>query len=429
MSTKLSRIAEVAKEKRSERFTSLAHLLDEGFLKETWLTINKKGVAGVDSITIEEYESNLQGNIGNLVSRLKAGKYRATPFLMVEIPKQGGVRNLSIPIVEDRLLQKAVSRILGEIFEQDFQSSSFGFRRGLGPHKALQSLRQQIAVNKTMWIYEVDIKGYFNNVNRDWLMRMLKERITDPVILQLIGKWLKAGVLKDGILIVNKQGTPQGGPISCVLSNIYLHYVLDLWFERSVKPRLKGQAKLVRFVDDFVICFQEFHDATKVKRVLDMRLAKFGLEIAPEKSSLLCFGRFAKERRESQGKRTETFTFLGFKHVCGTDRKGRFCLVRIPSTKSCSKFLKKTKEWLWKHMHFTVRQHQEKLTQMLRGFYNYFGLTHCCHKMDLVQYRVKRQWKRVLSRRSQKGPYRYWSFLTQQDWFKLPNPKVYHPNI
>lgn len=265
MSTKLSRIAEVASQRKSERFTSLAHLLDEEFLRQTWQTINKKGVAGVDRVTIEEYESDLHGNIKELVTRLKTGKYQATPSLMVEIPKEGGTRNLSIPAVEDRLLQKGVSRILEAIFEQDFQDCSYGFRPGLGPHKALKSLRQQIVANKTMWVYEVDIKGYFNNMNRDWLLKMLKERISDPVILRLISKWLRAGALRDGILIVNRNGAPQGGPISCVLSNIYLHFVLDLWFKRCVKPRLKGQSKLVRFVDDFVICFEKFHDATRVK--------------------------------------------------------------------------------------------------------------------------------------------------------------------
>lgn len=429
MSTKLSRIAEVASQRKSERFTSLAHLLDEEFLRQTWQTINKKGVAGVDRVTIEEYESDLHGNIKELVTRLKTGKYQATPSLMVEIPKEGGTRNLSIPAVEDRLLQKGVSRILEAIFEQDFQDCSYGFRPGLGPHKALKSLRQQIVANKTMWVYEVDIKGYFNNMNRDWLLKMLKERISDPVILRLISKWLRAGALRDGILIVNRNGAPQGGPISCVLSNIYLHFVLDLWFKRCVKPRLKGQSKLVRFVDDFVICFEKFHDATRVKEILGRRLGKFGLEIAPEKSKLICFGRFARERKERQGEKTETFTFLGFKHVCGIDRSKRFCLVRIPNTKSCSKFLQKTKAWLWKHMHFNVRQHQEKLRQMLLGFYNYFGLTHCCHKLSLVRRCVRRQWKRVLSRRSQKGPYKYWSFLAKQEWFQLPNPKVYHAKV
>jgi RNA-directed DNA polymerase len=430
VSTQLHGIAKTAKEKRGEIFSSLNHHLNKDFLRETWYSLNHKGAPGVDGISIQDYECKLDENLEDLVARLKAGRYRASPARRVDIPKGNNqTRPLSIPSVEDRLLQKAVARILEAIFENDFLECSYGFRPGRGPHTALKDLRQQIVINKTMWLYEVDIKGYFNHVNHDWLRRMLSERIKDPIIMRLIGKWLKAGVMKDGVLLLNAEGTPQGGPISCILSNIYLHFVLDLWFTRVVQPRLKGANKLIRFVDDFVICFETQSDADRLQKVLPQRLAKFNLEIAQEKTRLICFGRFARERMKKVGRKTESFVFLGFNHVCGKDKNGRFCLVRIPSSKSCTKFLRKTKEWLWTHMHWNVTAQQKRLGEMLNGFYCYFGLPHCCGKLNLVQREVKRQWRRVLMRRSQTGPCRYWSFLADQTWFKLPNPKVHHACI
>lgn len=426
VSTKLYRIGALAKERRKEKFTSLAHLLNVEFLKDTWTQMNRKGAMGVDSVTMQEYGEKLEVNLNQLVDRLKSNRYRAQPSRRVNIPKGNeGTRPLSIPCVEDRVLQKAVSRILQEIFDVDFLESSYGFRPGKSPHKALQVLRHQVVCGKTMWVYDVDIRGYFNNVNHRWLNRMLKERIKDPVILRLINKWLKVGVMENGVRYLSTSGTPQGSPISCILSNIYLHYVLDLWFEKIVLPRLEGEAKLLRFVDDFVICFQKLNDAKMFEKALIKRLGKFNLEISKDKTSLICFGRFAKER---VGK-PKTFNFLGFKHVCGSNRNGEFILVRIPSTKACSKFLKRTKEWLWRHMHYTVWQHKKHLTEMLRGFYGYFGLPHSSHKLSLVREHVQKQWRRVLMRRSQKGPCRYWSFLASREWFVLPHPKVYHPKI
>ena len=312
VSTKLNRISEIALQRKGEQFTSLAHLLNDVFLKETWKQVNSKGVPGVDSVTIEEYDNSLDDNINSLLTRLKSNTYRASPSLRVDIPKgRKETRPLSIPTVEDRLLQKAVARILEAIFEADFQKCSYGFRAGVSPHMALRDLRDQIVCKKTMWIYEVDIKGYFNNVNHNWLMRMVKQRVKDPVILRLIAKWLRAGAMKDGLVSITRQGTPQGGPISCILSNIYLHFVLDIWFERVVKPRLRGESRLIRFVDDFVICFEQFQDALKVRKVLSKRLNKFELSIAEDKTSLIRFGRFAKERSEREGKKQYSFTFLG----------------------------------------------------------------------------------------------------------------------
>lgn len=430
MPTKLSRIAEISRKREKSKFTSLAHLLSEDFLKETWKTLNPKGAPGVDRTSMATYAEQLDERVSSLVARLKARRYKATPARRVDIPKgRNSTRPLSIPIVEDRLLQKGVARILEAIFEPEFKDCSYGFRQGKNPHGALSDLRKQIVCDKTMWVYEVDIKGYFNHVNHQWLLRMLKERIADPVILRLISKWLRAGVMKDGVVIINKVGSPQGGPISCVLSNIYLHYVLDLWFENIVKPRMAGPSRLFRFVDDFVICFQNRKDALSVESVLPKRLNKFGLSIAECKTQLICFGRFARARLPDRNQKVQTFTFLGFKHVCGEDKQGRFALIRIPSSKACSKFLRKTKTWLWSHMHMKTIQHQKMLKQMLVGFYAYFGLTSCCGKMNLVRWSVLRQWRRVLMRRSQKGPYRYWSFIESQTWFSLPNPKVYHPNV
>ena len=278
---------------------------------------------------------------------------------------------------------------------------------------------------------EADIRGYFNHVCHSWLQRMVRERIADPVILRLIGKWLRAGAMQDGVVIRSKEGTPQGGPISCVLANIYLHYTLDLWLEKKFKPQCQGEVYLVRFVDDFVVSFQYQADAEIFQRQLRARLAKFNLELAEEKTRLLLFGRFAAERCALAGrKRPETFEFLGFKHVCGTDRGGRFALIRLPSVKSCRKFLARTHEWMVRHMHWQRRAQQRHLSAMLRGFYQCFRLHHCQEKLDWIRHEVQLQWRRTLRQQSQRHRL-HWSYLSSREWFKLPLPprRTLHPTI
>jgi len=433
VSTQLAQIAKKAKLDRKVRFTSLAHLLTPEFLKETWGTINRHGASGVDGESIEQFESELEQRVREISERLKVGAYRAPPVRRVDIPKgpgKSGTRPLGIPTVADRLLQKAVARILEAVFEADFCDASYGYRPGRSPHDALRALREQIVTKRVSRIFEADIRGYFNHVCHSWLQRMVRERIADPVILSLVGKWLKAGAMQDGVVVRTEEGTPQGGPISCILANIYLHYALDLWFEKKVRPQCRGEAYLVRFVDDFVVSFQYLVDAEAFQARLRERFARFNLQLAEEKTRLLLFGRFAAERRAKYGQRPETFEFLGFKHVCGADRGGRFAVIRIPSVKSCRKFLARTHEWLVGHMHWRRRDQQQRLRTMLQGFYQYFRLHHCQKKLDWVRHEVQLQWRRVLRQQSQRARI-HWSYLSSRDWFKLPLPprRSLHPAV
>jgi RNA-directed DNA polymerase len=429
MITKLARIAEKAKADRRLRFTSLAHLLTPDFLIETWKQMNRKGASGVDGETTKEFESDLETRVEQLCARLKAKQYRPPPVRRVEIPKgDGKTRPLGIPTVEDRLLQRAAARILGAIFEQDFLEFSYGFRPRRNAHQALRALRSHIVAGKVRHVYEADIRGYFNHINHEWLRKMVAHRIADPVILGLVGKWLRAGVMEEGVVTRTHEGSPQGGPISPVLANIYLHYVLDLWFEKKFKTWCQGEAYLTRFADDFVACFQYKRDAERLDRQLKWRMEKFSLEFAPEKTRMLLFGRFARDRMAEYGEKPGTFEFLGFRHVCGTDVNGKLAIVRIPSTKSCRKFLDRTHEWLKRHMHWKRRDQQRHLGLMLRGFYQYFALNHCLPKLYWIYGEIKRQWRRSLRRRSQRHRL-FWSYLESRSWFELPRPKLLHPAV
>ena len=433
MSTKLVQIAKKAQSDRKVRFTSLAHLLTPEFLKETWGTINRRGAGGVDGESVEQFESELEQRVQEICEQLRAGAYRAPPVRRVEIPKgpgKTGTRPLGIPTVADRLLQKAVARILEAVFEADFRDVSYGYRPGRSPHQALQALREPIRRGRINHVFEADIRGYFNHVCHSWLQRMVRERIADPVILSLIGKWLKAGAMYNGVVLRSAEGTPQGGPISCILANIYLHFALDLWFERKFKSRCLGEAHLVRFVDDFVVSFEDQADAEEFQRQLRERFAGFNLELAEEKTRLLLFGRFAAATRMRSGQKPETFEFLGFEHVCGTDRRGRFTVIRIPSVRSCRKFLARIREWLLQHMHWSRREQQSHLRTMLHGFYQYFGLYHCQKKLGWIYCEVQRQWRRALCRQGQRHRL-HWSYLATRDWFKLPPPptRAVHPTV
>jgi len=388
MSTQLDQIAGKAKSEPKLRFTSLAHLLTPEFLKETWKQMNRRGASGIDGETTKEFEQDLDTRVQDLCERLKQGAYRAPPVRRVEIPKgpgKVGTRPLGIPTVEDRLLQRAVARILEAVFEADFLECSYGFRPGRSPHDALRALRGIIVTKKVGHLYEADIRGYFNHIQHEWLQKMVAHRIGDPVILRLIGKWLNAGFMAGGVVTRTEEGSPQGGPISPILANIYLHYVLDLWFEKKATRMCEGEAYLTRFADDFVVNFQYRSDADRFAKSLTDRFGKFGLELAEEKTRLMRFGRFVRADLAKTGEKPDKFDFLGFTHVCGVDRGGKFALVRIPCVKSCRKFLAKTREWLKGHRHWKRRDQQRQLTTMLRGFYQYFGQHHCQRKLDVIR--------------------------------------------
>ena len=431
MSTQLGQIAKKAKLDRQVRFTSLAHLLTPAFLKDTWRMINRKAASGIDGESTEQFASEMEERVEEICKQLRAGTYRAPPVRRVEIPKgpgKSGTRPLGIPTVADRLLQRAVARILEAVFEADFLDCSFGFRPGRNPHHALQALRLLIVTKKVSHVFEADIRSYFTRIDHQWLRRLVAHRIADPIILRLISKWLQAGALRDGVFIAAEEGTPQGGPISPVLSNVYLHFTLDLWFEKKFKPRCRGEAYLVRFADDFVGCFQFPEDAQSFQRQLRERFARFNLELAEDKTRLLLFGRFAAAMRGRHGLRPETFEFLGLKHVCGVDRSGRFALLRIPSTKSCRKFLARTRAWLLAHRHWRRREQQHHLKVMLRGFYQYFALHHCERKLSWIRHEILRQWKHALERRGQRHRLS-WERLGNCSWFELPFARNLHPTV
>src|SRR6266581_1069892 len=382
--------------------------------------VGNEGAPGVDGRTVAELKPWLKAHWAKVRQARLAGEYMPAAVRKVDIPKpQGGVRTLGIPTVEDRLLQRAVARILEAVFEADFLECSYGFRPGCNPHGALRALRGIIVTKKVGHLFEADIRGYFNHIQHKWLQKMVAHRIADPFILRLIGKWLNAGFMVGGVVTRTEEGSPQGGPISPILSNIYLQFVLDLWFEKKIRPTCQGEAYLTRFADDFVANFQYGRDAEAFHKNLTDRFGKFGLELAEEKTRVMRFGRFVRADLAKTGEKPDTFDFLGFKHVCGTDRGGKFALVRVPCDKSRRKFLAKTKEWLSQHRHWKRRDQQKQLVLMLRGFYQYFGLHHCKPKLDGVRHEVHRQWARRLRRRSQRHRL-YWSYLLRQSWFELP---------
>lgn len=331
---------------------------------------------------------------------------------------------MTVPTVEDRLVQRAVARLLEPIYEADFLNCSFGFRPGKSPHQALATLRNQLMAGGVTAICETDIRGYFDAINHKWLMKMLRHRIADPVILQLIGRWLKAGVMINGVVVLTEMGSPQGGPISPLLANIYLHYALDLWVEHVVKRKCEGRVFLTRFADDFVVGFQHAGEAFKFSCEVEWRLKKFNLHVAPEKSGLLTFGRAAALRGQKLGK----FDFLGFTHVGGRDKKGKFSVIRLPRQKSTRKFLEAVKQRLWKLLHQRPTLQQKVLNQMLRGFFQYFGLHGCVKRLIKLRHEVFRRWLWVLRRRSQRHDI-WWHSVKLNPWFQLELPKVVHPTV
>lgn len=426
MNTKLDRIAQLAKTQPKTAFTALAHLLTTDFLMETWKGMNRRGAAGVDQETTTAFEANLRQRCEELVQRVKAGHYRPLPVRRVEIPKgDGKTRPLGIPTVEDRLLQRAVGRLLEAIYEQDFLACSFGFRPGRSAHDALRELRNQCMAGGVRAVFETDIRGFFDHLNHRWLMKMLRVRVADTVLLRLIGRWLRAGALVGGILVRSEEGSPQGGPISPILANIYLHYVLDLWFQKRYAPWARGRVYLTRFADDFVVAFEFESEAKVFERKVRERLGQFNLEMAEAKTRHLCFGRMANPRR---GHRQDSFTFLGFQHVAGRDRHGRFAVLRLPAQKSCSRLLENCKSLLRKHCHARGPQQQMMLLSKLRGFYQYFGLNGCQKRLNRVRFQVLYAWRKAIANRGQRSK-NQWYHLNRCSWFMLPYPEVVHPRV
>jgi RNA-directed DNA polymerase len=423
METKLARIAERAKSQPGERFTSLMHLVNEEFLESSHRYLARNRAAGVDGLTKEEYGQNLKHNIEGLVERLKQKSYRPQPVKRVYIPKPGSdkKRPLGIPAYEDKLVQSALVRVLNCIYEQDFENLSFGFRPGRSAHDALKALNYVINKKNVNYVVDADIKGFFDHVDHEWLMKFLGHRIADPNILRLIRRFLKAGVMEQGIREESKEGTPQGGVISPLLANIYLHYVLDLWFMRIVRKHLKGKAYMVRYADDFVCCFEYEEDAGRFYKALKERLKKFNLEIAEEKSKIIRFSRTGLMSGEGE---QGTFNFLGFTHYLGRNRQGAPRVKRKTNSNKFRGSLQRVKEWLKSRCSLRKTELMNELKRKIEGYYRYYGVTDNYYMLETFRRRVYRLLFIALNRRSQRRI--YWDVFNRfVEWNPLPKPRIY----
>jgi RNA-directed DNA polymerase len=421
LSTILQWIAEGAKQ-REWTFRTLAHHITPELLRDSYERLNKQAAPGVDGRTAGEYAKELESNLKGLHERLKEQKYRAPAIRRVWIPKGDGSskkRPLGLPTFEDKIVQRAVVTLLEGIYEEDFYDFSYGYRKGRSCHQALDSIWRQ-TMSGMQWIIDADIRDYFTNINHKHLREFLGKRVEDRSIIRLIGKWLNAGVLEDDTLAYPEQGTPQGGVISPLLANIYLHYVLDEWFVKEVKPRLRGAAYLVRVADDFIIGCEYEADAQRVMEVLPKRMERYSLTIHPEKTRLLDFRK--PKAKDSKGK--STFDFVGFRHYWGKSRKGKWVIKRKTMPRRLNRTMRRVKDWCRGNRHQPVKEQHKKLCAKLRGYYNYYGITGNYRALNAVHHRMERQWRYWLNRRGSKP--RPWGVFktTILRTFPLPQPRV-----
>jgi RNA-directed DNA polymerase len=424
----LSGVRRVARERREERFTALLHHVTLNLLRESFDALKKNAAPGVDGVTWREYEMGLEGRLADLHNRVHRGTYRAQPSRRVYIPKADGrQRPLGIAALEDKIVQQAVVTILNEIYEVDFQGFSYGFRPGRNPHQALDALNAGLQKKRVNWVLDADIKGFFDHVNHEWMLKFLGHRVADNRILRLVQKWLKAGVSEDGEWSETTVGTPQGAVVSPLLANVYLHYVIDLWVEVWRKKIARGDVIIVRYADDLVAGFQHRADAERFLRDFRERLAKFGLEVHPEKTRLIEFGRFAASDRRTRGQgKPETFTFLGFTHYCGRNSRGHFVVWRRTAAKRLRAKLLAIKQELRRKMHEPIVLVGAWLKRVVEGYYRYHAVPGNLAVLGRFRERLCRYWRRILRRRSQRR---------KPDWEQLrpifdrwlPRPRTLHP--
>jgi group II intron reverse transcriptase/maturase len=424
----LGGVRRAARERKQERFTALLHHLTVDRLRESYYALKRNAAPGVDGLRWGEYEDGLEDRLKDLHGRVHRGAYRAQPSRRVYIPKPDGrQRPLGIAALEDKIVQQAVVTILNEIYEVDFRGFSYGFRPGRGPHQALDALNVGLKRKRVNWILDADIRGFFDHMDHEWTMKFVEHRVADKRVLRLIGKWLTAGVSEDGQWSETKVGTPQGAVISPLLANVYLHYVFDLWFEAWRGRVARGDAIVVRYADDLVVGFQHRAEAERFLGEFQERLAKFGLEMHPEKTRLIEFGRFAEANRKRRGEgKPETFTFLGFTHYCGANSKGQFEVWRRTAAKQMKAKLQAVKRELRRKMHAPVGATGEWLKRVVEGYYRYHAVPGNIVALGLFRDRVCRLWRQVLRRRSQKRR-PGWDQLRPifERW--IPRPRILHP--
>lgn len=425
----LERVRRAARKDRKQRFTALLHhVYDVSRLGQAYFALKRQAAPGVDGTTWEEYGKNLEGNLHDLSERLKRGAYRAQPVRRTYILKTDGrQRPLGIPALEDKIVQRAVVEVLNAIYETDFLGFSYGFRPKRSPHHALDALTVGIQTKKVNWVLDADIRSFFDTLSHEWLIKMVEHRIGDKRVIRLILKWLKAGVLEDGLRTTSEIGTVQGGSISPLLANIYLHYVFDLWIRKWRKKKAHGEMIVVRFADDFIVGFQHQTDAEKFLAELRERFAEFGLDLHPEKTRLIRFGRFAAQQRRERGEgKPETFNFLGLTHICGQTRQGKFTVIRHTMRTRFQAKLKAIKIELRRRMHWPVPEQGQYLRSVALGHVRYYGvpMNGDCIRAFVRELAVL--WWRILNRRSQKG---FTSKDRMRRWWSrwLPPARVCHP--
>ena len=423
----LSRIAELAKQDAGRKFYSIAHFLTKEALWGAFDGLRKNAAAGVDGVTYADYEEHLVENLCKLHEKLKSGTYRAQPLRRIYIDKEDGrKRPISIPCLEDKIVQRATVELLNAIFEQDFLDCSYGFRPGRGAHDALDEVGRVSCRKPTEWVLELDICSYFDSIVREQLMEMIERRVSDASILRLIGKWISIGVVDDGRLLESETGTGQGQIISPLLANLYLHHVLDVWFEEQVKPRLKGQAFAIRYADDALLCFQNREDAQRVLEVLPKRFAKYGLTLHPEKTRLIEFGRRAHDQAKRLKTKTATFDFLGLTHRAATSRKGKYTVHVGTMKKRLRRGLKAIADWCQRHRHDALDYQQRMLNAKLRGHYQYYGRPTNYRSLWKFFRSVRRLWRKWLNSRT-RGRHLTWeTFAKLLARFPLVRPYITH---
>jgi len=430
MATGLERIAAKARCEPKLRFTSLTHHITKERVWENLCQIANDSAPGVDGQTVPEAKENFEAWVEAMLQSVHRQGYQAPNIRRVYIPKPGKQekRPLGVPCVADRALQRSAAQVLSAIYEQDFLPCSFGGRPGRGAHQALASLHEVISGRQVEWVLEADLKNFFGSLSHEWMLRFVEHRVGDPRLISLIRRWLKASILEDGEISANEEGTPQGGSISVLLSNVYLHYVLDLWFERVAKPRLRGEAYLVRYIDDFVLCFQYRADALRVQKALCQRLRKFGLTLEPTKTKLVEFGRFAQRHARKRGRnRPQTIYFLGFTLYCTRNRNGNFRVGLRTEKSRVRRSLMRLQDQMRRMRHLSIREQADLLNQMLRGHYAYYGIAGNIRALQRVHRAVERYWRIMLSSRSWKGQVLWKQFQQLKARFPLARPKLYLP--
>lgn len=426
METKLERISQLSKENPDMVFTSIGHLINRELLRDCHEKMDGKKAIGIDGITKEEYGRNLEENLENLEGRLRKKSYKPQPARIVEIPKDNGkMRPISIYCYEDKLVQEALRRVLEAVFEPQFYDEMMGLRPNRGCHKAIRKLNVMLERRPTNYVLDADIRSYFQTIDHEWAVKFVETRIKDPNIIRLVRRMLKAGIMKDFQYEETEEGSGQGSVCSPIISNVYMHYVLVKWFKESIEPRLRGYGGLVVYADDFVACFQYKEEAERFNELLKKRMKRVGMSLEENKTRLIEFGRYAEERCRKEGKKPETFTYLGFTHYCSKSRNGKFRVKRKTSRKKFAKKCKEIHRQIKSMRTKRVKEIVKKLNEILAGYYHYYGITDNIEKLSEFRYRMMKSLYYWLNRRSQKKSYNWDGFNEMLKSTPLISPRIY----